>query len=56
MKIGERIKQLFRRQPPTAEELAARAEAESMRDRLRQDEAVMQNQGAARLPGSGGPP
>jgi hypothetical protein len=41
MKISERIKSLFRRQPPTAEELAARAEAESMRDQIRENEAVL---------------
>ena len=29
MKISEKIKHLFRRQPPTQEQLAARAEAEA---------------------------
>jgi hypothetical protein len=37
MKISERVKTLFRRQPPTAEELAARAEAESVRDQIREN-------------------
>jgi hypothetical protein len=41
MKISERIKGLLGRQPPTAEELAARAEAESIRDQIREDEAVL---------------
>jgi hypothetical protein len=37
MKISERIKSLFRRQPPpTAEELAAHAEGESLPDRARE--------------------
>lgn len=44
MKIVERIKSLFRRESPTSEELAARAEAESMRAELRQTKAVLQNQ------------
>jgi len=35
MKIGEKIKSLFRRRPPTEEERAARAEAESERERIR---------------------
>ncbi|MGZ4332820.1 MAG: hypothetical protein ACXVRK_04800 [Gaiellaceae bacterium] len=51
MKISERIKSLFRRQPPTAEELAARAEAESARDQIRESEAVVKPQVDARLGG-----
>jgi hypothetical protein len=56
LKISERIKSLFRRPPPTAEELAARAEAESMRSQIRHDEAVLRNQVEGRIPGSSGPP
>lgn len=37
MKISEKIKSLFRRRPPTEEERAARAAAESERDQVRQD-------------------
>jgi hypothetical protein len=38
VKIGEMIKSLFRRQPPsTREELVARAEAERQRDRAREE-------------------
>jgi hypothetical protein len=35
MKIGEKIKSLFQRRPPTEEELGAHAEAESERERIR---------------------
>jgi DNA-binding ferritin-like protein len=56
LKISERIKSLSRRPPPTAEELAARAEAESMRSQIRHDEAVLRNQVEGRIPGSSGPP
>jgi hypothetical protein len=52
MKISERIRSLFRRQPPTAEELAARAEAERVRDQIRENEAVLSPQVDERL-GSG---
>lgn len=34
MKIREKIKHPFRRQPPTAEELAAHAEAEAAREQI----------------------
>jgi hypothetical protein len=51
MKIGERIRSLFRRQPATAEELAARAEAESVRDQIRENEAVLKPQVDERLGG-----
>jgi hypothetical protein len=44
MKIAEKIKSLFRRQPLTEEELAARAEAERERAEAR----------VAALPGRGG--
>jgi hypothetical protein len=37
MKIAYKIKGLFQREPPTDEELAARAEAESERERIRTD-------------------
>jgi len=49
MKISERIKSLFRRQPPTAEELAAHAEAERMRDQPREDPVVLEHQIVERL-------
>ena len=51
MKITERITSLFRRQPATAEELAARAEADSVRDEIRENEAVLKPQVDARLRG-----
>jgi hypothetical protein len=51
MKIGERIKSLFRREPATPEELAARAETESVRDQIREDEAVLKHQLDARIGG-----
>ena len=57
MKIRERIKSLFRRQPTTAEELAARAEAESAREQLRQDLAVLESEiDARRMVDNLGPP
>jgi len=49
MKISERIKSLFRRQPLTAEELAARAEAETIRDQPREDPVVLEHQIVERL-------
>ena len=48
MKIGERIKSLFRRQPFTAEELAARAEAESAREQIHQNDAALKQELDAR--------
>lgn len=51
MKISERIKSLFRRQPPSAEELAAHAEAERARDQIRENEAVLRPQIDERLGG-----
>jgi hypothetical protein len=51
MKISQRIKSLYRRQPPTGEELAARAEAESLRDQIRENEAVLKPQIDERLGG-----
>jgi len=56
MKISERIKILFRRQPPTAEELAARAEAEKIRDQPREDPAVLQHTVVERLDTTFTPP
>jgi len=44
MKISERIKSPFRPQPATAEELAARTEAESVREQIREDEAALRNE------------
>ena len=55
MKISERIKILFRRQPPTAEELAARAEAEKIRD-PREDPVVFEHQIVERLDTTFTPP
>ena len=49
MRISERIKSLFRREPPTAEELAARAEAERLRDQIREDEALVSPQVQERM-------
>ena len=43
MKISERIKSLFRRQPATPEELDARAEAESVRQQTREDETAIRD-------------
>jgi hypothetical protein len=51
MKMIERIMSLFRRQPPTAEELAARAESESMREQIDQDKAVLKLQVDERIGG-----
>jgi hypothetical protein len=47
MKIGEKIKHLFHRQPRTAEELAAGAEAKAMRDKAAADgaQAVVNHSG-----------
>jgi hypothetical protein len=53
MRISQRIKSLFRRQPPTAEELAARREAESIRVQSRPDEAAVRNEVDARTLGGG---
>jgi hypothetical protein len=41
VKIGERIKSLLRRRPPTEEELAAHADAEVQRDQARQAAAEL---------------
>jgi hypothetical protein len=43
MKIAEKVKSLFQREPPTDEELAARAEAESERDRIRTEFGTERN-------------
>jgi len=50
MKIGDKLKSLFRRRPPTEEELAARAEAAIEREKVLREaagdtfQADMQNQ------------
>jgi hypothetical protein len=44
VKIGDKIKNLIRRRPPTKEELAARAEAEIERQRIRYEVAIHANQ------------
>ena len=51
MTIGDSIKSLFRRRPLTAEEVVARAEAETERERIRQEEALHKSQGDAQIPG-----
>lgn len=43
MNIAEKIKSLFRRKPPTEEELAARAEAEKERGHIREEVARQNN-------------
>ena len=48
MRIGERIKRLFRRHPFTAEELAARAEADGAREQIRQNDAALKQELDAR--------
>ncbi len=40
MNITEKIKTLFQGRPPTEQELAARAEAESERDQIRQEAGI----------------
>ena len=44
MTIVDKIKNLFRRRPPTEEELAARADVEHMREHMR-EEAASQRSG-----------
>jgi hypothetical protein len=55
VKIAEKIKSLFRPEPLTAEQLAARVEAESFREQISQNEAEIKSQSEARILGSGGP-
>ena len=56
LKISEKMKSLFRRQPPTAEEFAARAEVQSERDQIREDEAVVKGELDASFRGPFGGP
>jgi hypothetical protein len=51
MKIGEAIKSLFHRQPPTEEELEARAEAEARREQISQEKAARKAAADANWPG-----
>jgi hypothetical protein len=51
MKISDKIKSLVQRRPPTEEELAARAEAESIREQIRQEEASQKSAVDANFPG-----
>jgi hypothetical protein len=44
MRIGDKIKDLILRRPPTKEELAARAEAEIERQRILYEVAIHANQ------------
>ena len=39
MKIVDKIKSLFSRRPPTAEEITARTKAEVLREQVREEEA-----------------
>jgi len=55
MKIGEKIKSMFSREPPTEEELAARAEAETAREQIREEEARHKAAADANFPGPGLP-
>jgi len=51
VRVKERIKTLFRRQPrqpPTVDELAARAEAEGAREQIRRNEAALKQELDAR--------
>jgi hypothetical protein len=43
MKIGEKIKSLFHREPPSDDERAARAEAKSELERLRTEFGTQRN-------------
>jgi hypothetical protein len=43
MKISDKIKSLFQRRPPTAEQLAARAEAKSELGQIKTDIATRRN-------------
>jgi hypothetical protein len=43
MSIADKIKSLFKRKPPTEEGLAARAEAEKERGRIREEVARQNN-------------
>jgi len=49
MRISEGIKSLFRRRPPAAGELAARAETDSEGDQIRESEAVLKPEFDPRL-------
>jgi hypothetical protein len=51
MKISERIKSLFWRELPTAGEVAARADADGVRDQIRENEAVLNPNNDPRLGG-----
>jgi hypothetical protein len=48
--IGDSIKSLLRRRPLTAEELAARAEAESEREQIREEKALHKAEADAQIP------
>ena len=50
MTISDSIRSLFRRRPLTAEELAARAEAESQREQIRQEKALHKAEADAQIP------
>ena len=59
MKVTERIKSLFRGQPwqpPTAEQLAARAEAQNLQEQFRRGKAVHQSLPESREGPLGSPP
>jgi hypothetical protein len=50
MKISDSIKSLFRRRPLSAEELAARAEAETEREQIRQEKGLHKAEAEAQIP------
>ena len=52
MRIGDRVKRLFRRRPLTQEEVAARAEGELAREQMLQDR-LSQESGASQAYRSG---
>ena len=50
MSISDSIRSLFRRRPLTAEEVAARAEAEREREQIRQEKALHKAESDAQIP------
>lgn len=50
MSISDSIRSLFRRRPLSEEERAARAEAESEREQIRQEQALHKAEADAQIP------